>query len=211
MSSSASNGKNDEERMPLYIPDVGRVNPRAIGSVYGMPTTKKQPEYLPYNARGRDVMGRLFFNSGAFWLSGFTAGGVYGFQEGWRGAASPIMRIRFNSVMNGMSRRGSTFGNALGVIGTTFYQQLELLDVSCCNLETLITFLLAPAFYHTAAIWVADHFELEVLTGSELATPAFAGFTTGALFKCTAGPRGAALAAVLGTSICQLSLKNLLI
>ena len=139
MSSSASNGKNDEERMPLYIPDVGRVNPRAIGSVYGMPAKTKQPEYLPYNARGRDVMGRLFFNSGAFWLSGFTAGSIYGFQEGWRGAASPIMRIRFNSVMNGMSRRGSTLGNALGVIGTTFCQQLIILELSYCDLGSIFS------------------------------------------------------------------------
>ena len=114
---ASARGTKEEERSPFYIPDVGRVDPRSIGSIYGMPAKNKEPEYIPYNARGRDVTGRLFFNAGAFWLGGFSAGSLYGFQEGWRGAASPIARIRFNSVMNAMSRRGSTLGNALGVIG----------------------------------------------------------------------------------------------
>ena len=115
--SSLGNGKKDDERNPFYIPDVGRVDPRSIGSIYGVPAKSKGPDYIPYNARGRDITSRLFFNSGAFWLSGFTAGSLYGFQEGWRGAASPIIKIRFNSVMNAMSKRGSTLGNGLGVIG----------------------------------------------------------------------------------------------
>ena len=118
---ASARGTNEEERSPFYIPDVGRVDPRSIGSIYGMPAKNKEPEYIPYNPRGRDVTGRLFFNSGAFWLGGFTLGGLYGAQEGYRGAASPIARIRFNSVMNAMSRRGSLLGNSLGVIGKCIY------------------------------------------------------------------------------------------
>lgn len=106
-----------EEDRNIFMPDVGRIDPRSIGSLYGVPMKNKEPEYIPYNARGRDFSARLFFNTGVFWLGGFSAGSVYGFQEGWRGAASPIYRIRFNSVMNAMSKRGSTLGNALGVIG----------------------------------------------------------------------------------------------
>ena len=112
MASSKEEGRN-----PFYIPDVGKVDPRSIGSIYGMPSKNKEPEYIPYNARGRDVTGRLFFNSGAFWLGGFTAGGIYGTYEGYTTAASPIAKIRFNSVMNAVSKRGSTLGNALGVLG----------------------------------------------------------------------------------------------
>lgn len=62
-------------------------------------------------------MGRLFFNTGVCWLGGFLGGGGFGFVEGWRGAANPNMKIRFNSVMNAMSRRGSIAGNSLGIIG----------------------------------------------------------------------------------------------
>jgi hypothetical protein len=66
-----------------------------------------------------------------------------------------------------------------------------------CSL-TLAVNIFDTAFYHTAFVWVADQVELESLTGSKNATPAFAGLMTGGLFKCTAGPRGAALAAAIG-------------
>ena len=114
---ASARGTNEEERNPFYIPDVGKVRPGSIGSMYGVPSKNKEPEYIPYNPRGRDVTGRLFFNSGAFWLGGFTLGSIYGAKEGYSGAASPIARIRFNSVMNAMSKRGSHLGNNLGVIG----------------------------------------------------------------------------------------------
>jgi hypothetical protein len=102
------------------IPDVGRIDPGKFGSAYGA-QKNKDPDYIPYNARGRDVMGRLFFNSGVMWLGGFSSGAAYGFVEGWRGAANPNLKIRFNSVMNAMSRRGSTIGNALGVLGEDIF------------------------------------------------------------------------------------------
>jgi hypothetical protein len=113
--------RSEGSRKPIMIPDVGRIDPRHIGSVYGVPSTRnKEPDYIPYNARGRDFMGRLFFNTGVCWLGGFTAGGIYGFSEGWRNAANPNLKIRFNSIMNAISKRGSTLGNALGVIGEYF-------------------------------------------------------------------------------------------
>lgn len=65
---------------------------------------------------------------------------------------------------------------------------------------TLAVDIFETAFYHTAWVWVADQVELESLTGSKNATPAFAGLMTGGLFKCTAGPRGAALAAAIGAT-----------
>ena len=57
------------------------------------------------------------------------------------------------------------------------------------------------AFYHTTAVWVADELKLEEITGSQVVTPVFAGFVTGGLYKGTAGPRGAALAAIIGTGV----------
>ena len=40
---------------------------------------------------------------------------------GWSAATSPSARIRFNSVMNGVSKRGSKLGNAVGSIGSTWF------------------------------------------------------------------------------------------
>jgi hypothetical protein len=107
---------SSERPFSYTIPDVGGIDPRKLG--YG--SKNADPDYIPYNARGRDTMGRVFFNTGVLWLGGFGGGAAYGLVEGWRGAASPNLKIRVNSVMNAMSRRGSTIGNALGVIGKTF-------------------------------------------------------------------------------------------
>ena len=48
-------------------------------------------------------------------------------------------------------------------------------------------------------VWVSDQLNLEDITGFTAATPVFAGMATGGLYKVAAGPRGAALAATIGT------------
>lgn len=60
---------------------------------------------------------RISFNTGVYWLGGFLGGGAYGFVQGWRGATSTNYKIRFNSVMNGVSKNGSKWGNMLGLVG----------------------------------------------------------------------------------------------
>ncbi len=98
------------------LPDLRGIDLNKIGK-----SRNSGPEYIPYNKRGRDFYGRLTFNTGVYWLGGFTAGGTYGFMEGWRSAASPNLKIRFNSVMNAVSRRGALTGSALGIIGKTIF------------------------------------------------------------------------------------------
>jgi len=57
------------------------------------------------------------------------------------------------------------------------------------------------AFMHTTGVWAADQLELDKHTGTVLATPLFAGVTTGVLYKSTRGPRAAALAGVIGGAV----------
>lgn len=92
------------------IPDVGNIDINKLGRKGG-------PDYIPYNTKGRDSFGQVSFNTGLMWLGGFVAGGSYGLVEGWRTAASPNYKIRFNSIMNAFSKRGSYLGNSLGIIG----------------------------------------------------------------------------------------------
>ena len=47
-------------------------------------------------------------------------GGIYGVIEGWKSAANSNYKVRFNSIMNSFSKRGSALGNSLGVIGKSF-------------------------------------------------------------------------------------------
>ena len=101
------------------IPGVDRIDLKKLGPIYGLqaPTNSSEPDYLKYNIKGRDIGGKIFFNSGLAWLGGFAGAGAYGFAEGWRNAANPSFRVKLNSVMNGISKRGSKAGNALGAIG----------------------------------------------------------------------------------------------
>ena len=101
-----------------FFGDASKIDINKLGSVYGIPSQGKGgPDYIAANKNGRDIYGRLCFNTGVFWLGGFTAGGSFGFVEGWRKAASPNFKIRFNSIMNAFSKRGSTLGNAAGILG----------------------------------------------------------------------------------------------
>ena len=53
-------------------------------------------------------------------MSGLCAGGAYGAIEGLRKAPNPALKIRFNSMFNGSAKLGSSTGNMLGVLSTTF-------------------------------------------------------------------------------------------
>ncbi len=111
----------EQERKSVYtLPDVSGIDMNKLG--YGRANNnsgkqKKDPDYIINNTKGRDIGARLFFNTGVFWLGGFTAGGLYGSLDGWKNAANPSMKIRINSVLNGLSKTGSFLGNNLGVVG----------------------------------------------------------------------------------------------
>ena len=50
-------------------------------------------------------------------LAGLTAGGSYGLVEGLRSSQGERRRIRINSVLNSMGKRGPGWGNSLGCVG----------------------------------------------------------------------------------------------
>ena len=46
------------------LPASNTVDVDKLRPIYGLQSKKKGPDYIPYNARGRDTMGRLSFNTG---------------------------------------------------------------------------------------------------------------------------------------------------
>lgn len=109
--------KDDEKERPSpfkmpIMPDAGSIDLRKIYKVQNT-----EPDFIPYNTRGRDIWGRLCFYTGIAWSMGFSAGGVLGVREGLVNAANSSVRIKMNGIMNGVSKHGSTYGSALGVIG----------------------------------------------------------------------------------------------
>lgn len=62
-------------------------------------------------------------------LAGLTTGGSYGLVEGLRTSQGERRRIRINSVLNSMGRRGPGWGNSLGCVGA-FQEPLPLSQLS---------------------------------------------------------------------------------
>jgi len=160
---------------PFKLPDVGGIDPNRLG-LYGSNNKKqsKEPDYIYSNNRkGRDSFGRITFSTGVVYLSAFTSGACYGLVEGWRSAVNPSMKVRLNSTLNAVSRRGSNLGNAGGVI----------------------------AFIHTAATCACEEFKVDYYLGHPISIPIISGALTGGLYKSSVGFRGVAVASIVGSGI----------
>jgi hypothetical protein len=57
-----------------------------------------------------------------------SMGGAFGFYEGLRSSPSPAFKIRLNTVLNGMTRRGPFIGNSAGVMGKNLFSTFFLLQ-----------------------------------------------------------------------------------
>ena len=56
----------NNNKSPYALPDFGNIDINKLRPAYGLPSNsgKGGPEFIPYNTRGRDVFGRLSFNTG---------------------------------------------------------------------------------------------------------------------------------------------------
>ena len=165
--------------LPMYGGGgAGTVGIDAVSPMLGIPGMaggaaagggQHQPEYLEYNSR--DWTSRMFLNTGGVYLFGIATAGLYGAGEGWRKAAGMKGKIRLNSLLNHSAMRGSRLGNALGVLAVIFSGVEALADK-----------------YHVA----------DLVGGHEWASPISAAVATGALYRCTHGPKAMALAGLTG-------------
>ncbi|OLY80002.1 Mitochondrial import inner membrane translocase subunit tim23 [Smittium mucronatum] len=64
----------------------------------------------------------LCYGTGTLYLSGLAIGGAWGFVSGARTPAKNF-KIKFNGILNNMTRRGPFLGNSLGVLGL-YYNSL---------------------------------------------------------------------------------------
>ncbi|KAF9302783.1 Mitochondrial import inner membrane translocase subunit tim23 [Podila epicladia] len=62
----------------------------------------------------------LTYGTGVAYLSGLSLGGAYGFYEGLRSSPSPAFKVRLNTVLNSMTRRGPFIGNSAGVMALMY-------------------------------------------------------------------------------------------
>ncbi|KAI1378261.1 Tim17-domain-containing protein [Hypoxylon crocopeplum] len=62
----------------------------------------------------------LCYGTGITYLSALSIGGAWGLQEGLRRSAGQPPKLRLNSVLNAVTRRGPFLGNSAGVVAITY-------------------------------------------------------------------------------------------
>lgn len=62
----------------------------------------------------------LCYGTGVTYLSGLSIGGAWGLQEGLRRSAGQPPKLRLNSVLNAVTRRGPFLGNSAGGVAITY-------------------------------------------------------------------------------------------
>lgn len=62
----------------------------------------------------------LCYGTGVTYLSALTLGGAWGLQEGLRRSATQPPKLRLNSCLNAITRRGPILGNSAGVIAMVY-------------------------------------------------------------------------------------------
>ncbi|KAF4123192.1 mitochondrial import inner membrane translocase subunit TIM23 [Geosmithia morbida] len=62
----------------------------------------------------------LCYGTGVTYLAGLTVGGFWGLQEGMRKSEGQAPKLRLNSVLNSVTRRGPFLGNSAGTVAITY-------------------------------------------------------------------------------------------
>jgi import inner membrane translocase subunit TIM23 len=62
----------------------------------------------------------LCYGTGVTYLTALTLGGAWGLQEGLRRSAGQPPKLRLNSVLNAVTRRGPFLGNSAGVVAIIY-------------------------------------------------------------------------------------------
>ncbi|KAI0914374.1 Tim17/Tim22/Tim23/Pmp24 family-domain-containing protein [Ustulina deusta] len=62
----------------------------------------------------------LCYGTGITYLTALSMGGAWGLQEGLRKSAGQPPKLRLNSVLNSITRRGPFLGNSAGVVAITY-------------------------------------------------------------------------------------------
>ncbi|EMD38890.1 hypothetical protein CERSUDRAFT_47854 [Gelatoporia subvermispora B] len=97
----------------------------------------------------------LSYGTGTMYLSGLTLGGLWGFREGARRPlAVSNTRLRINSILNSVTRRGTFIGNSAGVLALVYNSINSSIDYARGKHDTIGSMLaggLTGALYKSTA------------------------------------------------------------
>lgn len=131
-------GDNSFEKLPDFMSsvtyDAQRLQPVALQGgldflqIEGEPTGNMGGGSL---APSRGWSDDLCYGTGTTYLAGLTLGGVVGMAEGLKKSAdAPNMKVRLNTTLNSITRRGPGIGNSLGVIAMIYNGTTAMIDAS---------------------------------------------------------------------------------
>ncbi|KAI7859006.1 Tim17/Tim22/Tim23/Pmp24 family-domain-containing protein [Circinella umbellata] len=144
--SSLSDSSNSYDNMPEFMSqvtyDAAKLQPMTVQG--GIDFLQVEDQYGSAGAGGAAPMGGaaltpsrgwtddLCYGTGTTYLAGLTLGGAYGMMEGVRKSTQgpQNMKVRLNTTLNSITRRGPGLGNAVGVIAMMYNGTTALIDRS---------------------------------------------------------------------------------
>ncbi|KAJ2683638.1 Mitochondrial import inner membrane translocase subunit tim23 [Coemansia spiralis] len=100
------------------------LNPTAAPSGIEYLTLEDGPAFAGGVVPSRSWGDDLCYGTGTMYILGLSTGGAWGFMEGMRSQHGANFKLRLNSVLNSMTRRGPFVGNSLGILAM-FYNSLN--------------------------------------------------------------------------------------
>ncbi|KAG0196019.1 Mitochondrial import inner membrane translocase subunit tim23 [Mortierella sp. GBA30] len=105
--------------------DPSRLHPLAgLGNGLDYINLEDNAESIPGSHSGllpsRGWSDDLTYGTGLTYITALSLGGAFGLYEGLRSSPSPALKIRLNTVLNSMTRRGPFIGNSAGVMALMY-------------------------------------------------------------------------------------------
>jgi import inner membrane translocase subunit TIM23 len=142
LESSESFGDNSYEKMPDFMSSLqynsAKIQPMALQGGIDFLQVDDPSQSASYGGGGatltpsRGWTDDLCYGTGTAYLTGLTLGGAYGLAEGLKksSATSTNMKVRLNTTLNTITRRGPGLGNSVGVIAMMYNGTTAMIDAS---------------------------------------------------------------------------------
>ncbi|KAI9252641.1 Tim17/Tim22/Tim23/Pmp24 family-domain-containing protein [Sporodiniella umbellata] len=119
------------EKMPDFMSsialDAERLQPMSLQGLDFLQIEGEGTGVSSGIAPSRSWSDDLCYGTGTVYLAGLTLGGAYGMAEGLR-KSSGAARVRLNTTLNTITRRGPGAGNAVGVLAMMYTSTNSLID-----------------------------------------------------------------------------------
>ncbi|KAG2230992.1 Tim17/Tim22/Tim23/Pmp24 family-domain-containing protein [Thamnidium elegans] len=123
---------SSNEKMPDFMStiafDANRLQPMSLQGLDFLQVEDNAPTGSSSGfAPSRGWSDDLCYGTGSSYLAGLTIGGAYGMMEGLR-KSQGATKVRLNTTLNSITRRGPGVGNAVGVIAMMYNGTNSLID-----------------------------------------------------------------------------------